>query len=245
MPLLLLTALWLLPFQQNEAPPDESSQLLNVSMWDGTFELTNGVPTYPAEAVTAKLEGTVEAELVVSTTGRLLHGRLSKSAGDILDKATAQVVARWRFAPFKNANGAVIPVLLLARVEYRIGTAGPTVAARLLRVPDTPPSLVGDGLPGEPVSPRGIVPSAPTPLRVVKAAYSESARRAKVVGDVQLEIVILADGTVGRSRVVKSLDTSLDHQARIAAGYWLFKPAVLNGEPVVVRATVLVPFSLQ
>jgi TonB family protein len=242
---MVLAALWLLWFQQSEAPPDESKQLLNVSMWQGSSDVIAGLPPYPPEAVAAKREGTVDFEVVVSTTGRILHGRLSHSAGDLLDRATAQVVARWRFTPFKNGAGVVIPVLLLTRVDYRLATTGPAVTAKLLGVSPTPPSLIGNGVAGDPISPRGLIPTAPTPLRVIRATYSDQALRAKVAGDVHLEVVILADGTVGRSRVMKSLEPSLDQQARIAAGYWLFKPAMLNDEPVVVRANVVVPFSLR
>ena len=242
---MLLAALWLLSPQQSEAPPDESSQLQNVSIWEGSSDVTSGAPTYPPEAIAAKREGTVEIELVVSTTGRILHGRLSKSAGDLLDRATAQMVARWRFSPFKNSNGVAIPVLLLARVDYRLPATAPRSPPSSRACPTRRRVSSVMAWPAT-QSPR--TASSRRPQRRFgssKAPYSPQAMKAKVIGDVQLEVVILADGTIGRSRVVKSLEPSLDQQARLAAGYWLFKPAMLNGEPVTVRANILVSFSLK
>jgi TonB family protein len=63
---------------------------------------------------------------------------------------------------------------------------------------------------------------------------------------VQVELQILADGTVGSSRVIRSLDTEtgLDEQALIAARYWLFEPATLNGQPVAATSMLVLTFRL-
>ena len=55
----------------------------------------------------------------------------------------------------------------------------------------------------------------PRILREVKPQYTADAMRAKVQGTVLLECVVLADGTVGRVDVVKSLDPTfgLDAEA--------------------------------
>jgi protein TonB len=64
---------------------------------------------------------------------------------------------------------------------------------------------------------------------------------------VELQIVVLADGSVGAIRVLKSLDDQdgLDRQAIEAAARWLFEPATLNGTAVAAKATLELEFRLR
>ena len=74
--------------------------------------------------------------------------------------------------------------------------------------------------------------------------YPSAAMRAKIQGIVEVEAVVLTDGTVGDVRVIKSLDITfgLDAQAIAAAKRWQFKPGTYNGQPVPVIVTLLLEF---
>ena len=87
----------------------------------------------------------------------------------------------------------------------------------------------------------------PRILREVKPQYTADAMRAKVQGTVLLECVVLADGTVGRVDVVKSLDPTfgLDSEAVKAARQWRFQPGTRFGEPVNVLVTIELTFTLR
>jgi len=87
----------------------------------------------------------------------------------------------------------------------------------------------------------------PRILREVKPQYTADAMRAKVQGTVLLECVVLADGTVGRVDVVKSLDPTfgLDAEAVKAAKQWRFQPGTRFGEPVAVLVTIELTFTLR
>ena len=87
----------------------------------------------------------------------------------------------------------------------------------------------------------------PRILREVKPQYTADAMRAKVQGTVLLECVVLADGTVGRIDVVKSLDPTfgLDLEAVKAARQWRFQPGTRFGEPVNVLVTIELTFTLR
>ena len=87
----------------------------------------------------------------------------------------------------------------------------------------------------------------PRILREVKPQYTADAMRAKVQGTVLLECVVLADGTVGRVDVVRSLDPTfgLDLEAVKAAREWLFQPGTRFGEPVNVLVTIELTFTLR
>src|SRR5689334_5972839 len=89
----------------------------------------------------------------------------------------------------------------------------------------------------------------PKLLKEVTPRYTSEAMRAKIQGQVQLEVIILKDGTVGDVTVTKSLDAvnGLDQEAIRAAKGWIFQPARLRAtnEPVDYRATIELSFRIS
>ena len=87
----------------------------------------------------------------------------------------------------------------------------------------------------------------PTLIREVKPQYTADAMRAKVQGEVELEAVVNPDGSVDRIRVTRSLDRTfgLDEQAIKAVSQWRFVPGTLKGQPVPVRVSVVLDFTLR
>jgi protein TonB len=88
----------------------------------------------------------------------------------------------------------------------------------------------------------GVTP--PVVRRQVQPEYPDNAVARKLVGTVDLEIIILKDGTVGPVRVTKSLDPELDQKAIECVQKWLFVPGKFRGEPVDVIAGIEVTFNL-
>jgi TonB family protein len=102
----------------------------------------------------------------------------------------------------------------------------------------------GGGTGGGPYHPgSGITP--PEVVREVKPDYTEEARRRGIGGDVVLEIVVRADGTVGPVRVLQGLGSGLDERAAEAVRQWRFSPARRLGTPVDVIVEVAVEFKLR
>ena len=87
----------------------------------------------------------------------------------------------------------------------------------------------------------------PKLIREVKPQYTADAMRAKVQGEVELEAVVNPDGSVDRIRVTRSLDHTfgLDDQAIKAVRQWRFVPGMLKGQPVPVRGSVVLDFTLR
>jgi TonB family protein len=87
----------------------------------------------------------------------------------------------------------------------------------------------------------------PVDLKKVEPKYTSEAMRAKITGEVELEVVIEANGTVGDMRVVKSLDRTfgLDEEAKKAAKQWLFRPATFQGKPVPIVVRLVLEFRLH
>jgi protein TonB len=81
----------------------------------------------------------------------------------------------------------------------------------------------------------------------VQPRYPDIARRARVEGRVILMIVIGPDGAVGPIEVVRGPDPrhGFELAAIEAVKRWRYQPALLNGRPVAVYATVVIDFTLS
>lgn len=89
--------------------------------------------------------------------------------------------------------------------------------------------------------------SLPQVVKQVKAEYTEEAKQNRIEGKVGLDVVVLADGTIGDVKVAQSLDTvyGLDANAVKAMKQWQFKPGTKDGKPVAVRVAVDIAYSLR
>ncbi len=89
----------------------------------------------------------------------------------------------------------------------------------------------------------------PVLIREVKPNYTAQAMSAKLQGRVELDAVVLADGSVDPAsiRITRSLDSTfgLDQQAIIAVKQWRFRPGTFKGQPVAVRVGVELTFTLR
>jgi protein TonB len=104
------------------------------------------------------------------------------------------------------------------------------------------------GLGGDGFGPGGGATS-PQLIREVKPTYTIEAMRAKVQGQVELEVIVLPDGTVdpARVRITRSLDRTfgLDAQAIEAVKQWRFRPGKQNDRAVSVPVRVELTFTLR
>ena len=84
----------------------------------------------------------------------------------------------------------------------------------------------------------------PTSSEFVRNA---DAMRAQVEGLVELEILVLEDGSVGNVRIVRSLDSrfGLDQEAINAVRRWRFDPARRGNDPVDMWVLLPVEFRLK
>ena len=89
--------------------------------------------------------------------------------------------------------------------------------------------------------------TAPAVITEAKPKYTPDAMRAKIEGIVEVEAIILADGSVGPVRVVRSLDKELglDAAAIAAVKQWTFKPGRKDGEAVAVLVNIELSFTIR
>lgn len=68
----------------------------------------NPTPTYPPAARRRGIEGEVVRRVLVSAEGRPQAVEIARSSGsDLLDEATRETIARWRFRPALHGGEAV------------------------------------------------------------------------------------------------------------------------------------------
>jgi protein TonB len=226
------------------APPLQAFLASATSLPVATFRV---VPSYNADSSPGTTFGAVEIEAVVDIMGRVVQARVMTRLADAFDHASLEAIRRWRFRPAVRGKAPVASLIGVrftflppkaagspAEVNAQVGL----LPRRALPAPASTPTVYA--LKENP----GMV--GPVVIRSIRAEYSDAAMKRKVQGDVEIEILILPDGTVGAARVLKSLDreTGLDEQALISARYWLFEPATLNGQAVATTSTLLLSFRL-
>jgi len=86
--------------------------------------------------------------------------------------------------------------------------------------------------------------SAPVLIEKQEPRYSEEAKTARLVGTVQLSVVVDEVGMPRDLRVLRSLGLGLDEEAIKSVQTWRFLPATKDGAPVAVARTVEVNFRL-
>jgi TonB family protein len=80
-------------------------------------------------------------------------------------------------------------------------------------------------------------------LTKVPPVYPEDAKKARIQGKVVLDAIIGKDGTVENLKVVSGPDP-LQQSAFDAVRQWTYKPFLVNGDPVEVKTTINVIYTL-
>jgi len=173
-------------------------------------------PEYSAEARTAKLMGTVTLQVTVLANGHPGEITLLKGIGSGLDDKAIDTV-RNKWT-FTPANG-----------------------------PDGKP--VDSTVPVEilfQLDPNANGVSMPVCEYCPKPEYSAEAKKARLMGTVYLQVVVLANGRAGEIKLTQGLGMGLDEQAiDTVRKKWKFKPAIgPKSKPVMTMVPVEIKFEL-
>ena len=88
---------------------------------------------------------------------------------------------------------------------------------------------------------------SPEVIHEEKPQYTSEAMRAKVQGIVEVEAIVMPDGSVGQVQIVRSLDDrfGLDQKAVEAVKRWRFRPGTRMGKAVPVLVNIELTFTLR
>lgn len=133
-----------------------------------------------------------------------------------------------------------VPLAIAARVPAEIGPKPVVIAPPQPPAPPAPPA---------PAAPPAMVEGGDIGTRMISAKpprYPMSARRKREQGTVVLSVTLGLDGRVTGVAIARSSGfASLDDAARDAVRHWRWAPTLRDGEPVMVRGVVEIPFVLH
>jgi TonB family protein len=199
-------------------------------------------PQYTPDGLRAKIEGSVEIEIVVNADGSVGDAHVTKSLDTVfgLDDKAVDAVRQWKYLP-ALLNGKPVPCLMSVTVPFKVTSTPVQVAGEPPSHETAEEFRKGAYLEDAP----NLI--APVPLKPVDPEYTSEARLKKIQGAVEIEAIVMPDGTVGKVRIAKSLDPiyGLDQQAVNCARKWKFRPGMMNGLPVPVVVTIVLMFRLH
>ncbi|MGB9459245.1 MAG: M56 family metallopeptidase [Bryobacteraceae bacterium] len=179
-------------------------------------------PVYPPLAKQAKIQGTVELSAVIGKDGRVQDLRVIRGH-PLLVQAALDAVKNWVYQP-TLVNGEPVEVKTSIQINFALASSENIETANRLEVS------------GNAQAAKLITQVAPE--------YPAAAKQAGIQGTVVLEAIVGKDGTV---QDIKALSGPplLAQAALDAVKNWVYQPTLLNGEPVEVKTTIQVNFTLQ
>jgi TonB family protein len=165
--------------------------------------------------------GFVAADFNIGSDGAPSDIQIATNTTGVARQALLSAFQSWRFRPAAS-KGTSIPgrarVLLACYPGGAFIPTGPIYSETVV----VPPSL----------------------LFKVEPEYTEEARKAKLQGQVTIDLTVEPDGTVAGLQTRRRLGMGLDDQATGAVLQWRFNPGTKDGKPVRVRTQVKVGFAL-
>jgi TonB family protein len=85
----------------------------------------------------------------------------------------------------------------------------------------------------------------PVPRVQTTPQYPLSLRRAGIQGEALVEFLVMPDGNVGDTAVLRATDVRFGNAAIDCVKHWHFDPGMVDGKPVTCRMQVPIEFTLQ
>jgi TonB family protein len=177
-------------------------------------------PIYPKEAYAQKIQGAVELEATINTTGDVVGVKVlpAKTPQPLLEKAAVTALRQWKYAPYL-IGGKAKAVIFTVSVNFMLAEKPPVVPA------EERPKLVN----------------------MVKPVYPEEAVKQRIEGTVKIEATIDDKGDIADARVLPAENSQplLEEAALTAVKQWKYEPYVKAGKTLSVTFTVTLNFKLQ
>jgi len=192
-------------------------------------------PVYPPSAKADRIQGVVALEANIGKDGIPTSLRVvgNTTTNADLAKAAVDAVKQWQYSP-TLINGEPVEVVTTVSINFALPQGGGDITPPPPPPPPPPPDRIRQG---------GNVQQAML-ISKVQPVYPTEAKEARIQGVVILETLIGKDGRVMSVRVVSG-HPLLQQSAVDAVSQWLYKPTLLNGQPVEVITTTTVNFSFQ
>lgn len=220
-------------------------------------------PNYPTVARNASVAGDVVLEAVVQPDGTVGDIRVVRPLDTRfgLDQEALRVAKLWLFEPARK-DGFPVSVIVEIVVQFRLradagrgtpsrlgvpaGTFTASASQQVQSVPvlsDEPDEEFLKG--AHRLNDPGV--EAPKVKTSVQPAYPPSAGSARPTGIVEIDAIVMPDGTIGKTRVAKSMDkpvgiAGFDAAALASVKQWRYEPGKKDGVPAPIVVRLLIEF---
>jgi TonB family protein len=199
-------------------------------------------PLYPAAAKEQHIEGTLLLNAIIGKDGTL-QNLTYVSGPPILMNSAMDAVKQWQYKP-TLLNGEPVEVDTTISVVYTLGRKTPKDLME--SAPSQPPSDTSQPDTSASTSGRIHVDADVTSsmlVHQVTPVYPPLAKTAHISGTVVLHALIAKDGTIEQLQVVSGPPLLLK-SAMDAVQQWVYRPTLVNGDPVRVDTTISVVYAL-
>jgi TonB family protein len=177
-------------------------------------------PVYPKEAFAQRIQGVVELEATINTTGDVVGVKVlpAKTPQPMLEAAAVTALRQWKYEPYLLA-GKAQAVIFTVTVTFMLAEKSPAV----------------------PVEER------PKLVKMVKPVYPEEAAKQGIEGTVRIEATIDDKGNIAAARVLpaENLQPLLAEAALTSVKQWKYEPYLKNGKALSITFIVTLSFKLQ
>jgi TonB family protein len=188
--------------------------------------------------------GHLRVEMVIDAKGSVKAVRIAQplSSTHEYDAKTLEAAKDWKFVPARKDDKAVpvattmvvdVAMRPLPNANNRVG-----LGARVTIDGADDPFVDGTIAADDP----DVVPKR---VKFVPPHYPVAAMQAGQGGEVLIEAVVMPDGTVGRARIVRSVDIQIDKASLEAAKQQVYAPPTKGGQPVSVLVLMVMNFKMQ
>ena len=199
------------------APPSRQERIASISRPKLVKQVN---PVYPQEAMDQGLSGVVVVEGLADETGHVVEAKALPKGNPhpLLAQAAVEAVRQWVYEPWLK-EGKPAPVRFVVQVAFSLD--------------DTPVRLAQE--------------NRPKSVTIRNPEYPVEAMKARLQGDIRLEVVVGKDGTVQKARVLEPVPelAELEKAAVAAVRQWVYEPWLKDGKPQAVIFNVVVSFKLH
>jgi TonB family protein len=203
--------------------------------------IQNVEPDYTPEARQHMVHGTVMALVRVGVDGGVQSVCALNSLADGLDLQAVNAVRKWKFQP-ASYDGKPVSIEIAVETEFHLAPRNLGLTTTAEDAGSSPNGGNTDGTDQQGLIQKGPGVTRPQATYSPAASYTEEARRARIQGDVVLNVTVAETGEVAAVTVMKGLGKGLDENAIEAVKKWKFKPGMKDGKPVRTQIAVQVSF---
>lgn len=204
-----------------------------------------GISTYASEEglfiIAIGRQGTAKVSFDVDEHGSPVNFQVLSASHAIWGPEALAVVRDWQFIPGTKFG---VPVAVPCTLDLVWGRANLSPQALEWAVAQMSTPSIPETLDAPTPAPADGAESSPAVAYKTDPSYTEEARKAGLEGTVVISLFIGEDGIPQDLRVTRRLGLGLDEKAIDAVSQWRFRPALRNGLPSRVPATIEVNFRL-